>query len=179
MKFLKSLKKNCNAYNLFLVLVVVVILFMIHRYSQSKGLFRDNMEVQQNSSSSSQGSEIMAADNSGNGLGAPMAATGLTTSGNPGTSCNNAPVMNPNDLLPSDQNSEWARLNPADNDLKNMNFLKAGHHVGINTVGQSLRNPNLQLRSEPPNPQLQTGPWNTSTMDGDTMRRSLEIGGME
>ena len=85
MKFLKSLKKNCNAYNLFLVLVVVVILFMIHRYSQSKGLFRDNMEVQQNSSSSSQGSEIMAADNSGNGLGAPMAATGLTTSGNPGT----------------------------------------------------------------------------------------------
>ena len=30
-------------------------------------------------------------------------------------------------------------------DLKNVSLLKAGHHIGINTVGQSLRNANLQL----------------------------------
>ena len=61
-------------------------------------------------------------------------------------------------------------------DLKNVSLLKAGHHIGINTVGQSLRNANLQLRSEPANPQLNVGPWNQSTIAADTMRRPLEIG---
>ena len=61
-------------------------------------------------------------------------------------------------------------------DLKNVSLLKAGWHIGINTVGQSLRNANLQLRSEPPNPQLSTGPWNQSTISADMQRRPLEIG---
>ena len=49
-------------------------------------------------------------------------------------------------------------------DLKNVSLLKAGYHIGINTVGQSLRNANLQLRSEPANPQLNVGPWNQTTI---------------
>ena len=61
-------------------------------------------------------------------------------------------------------------------DLKNVSLLKAGWHIGINTVGQSLRNANLQLRSEPVNPQLNTGPWNQSTITADMQRRPLEIG---
>ena len=40
-------------------------------------------------------------------------------------------------------------------DVKDVSLLRAGYHIGINTVGQSLRNANLQLRSEPANPQLQ------------------------
>ena len=52
--------------------------------------------------------------------------------------------------------------------------LRAGYHIGINTVGQSLRNAN-QLRSEPANPQLNVGPWNTSTIGPDFNRRPLEI----
>jgi len=40
-----------------------------------------------------------------------------------------------------------------------MNFLEAGYHYGINTVGQTLRNANLQLRSEMPNPQVQVSPF--------------------
>ena len=39
-------------------------------------------------------------------------------------------------------------------DVANVSLLRAGYHIGINTVGQSLRNANLQLRSEPANPQL-------------------------
>ena len=61
-------------------------------------------------------------------------------------------------------------------DLKNVSLLKAGHHIGINTVGQSLRNANLQLRSEPANPQLNVGPWNQTTITPDMQRRPLEIG---
>ena len=60
---------------------------------------------------------------------------------------------------------------------KNNNFLNAGFHVGINTVGQSLRNANLQLRSEPPNPQMKVSPWMQSTIEADTNRKIMEIGG--
>jgi hypothetical protein len=58
-----------------------------------------------------------------------------------------------------------------------MNFLTAGYHIGINTVGQTLRNANRQLRSEPLNPQVPVSPWLQTTIEPDTNRRPLEIGG--
>jgi len=60
--------------------------------------------------------------------------------------------------------------------LSNINLLKAGYHIGIDTVGQSLRNANLQIRSEPPNPQVNTGIWQQSTITPDFMRPPLEVG---
>jgi hypothetical protein len=85
--------------------------------------------------------------------------------------------QNPENLLPLDSNSQWAQLNPAGKgELSNVNLLKAGYHIGIDTVGQTLRNANLQIRSEPPNPQLSVGPWNQSTIEPDFMRVPLEIG---
>lgn len=82
------------------------------------------------------------------------------------------------DLLPKDAaNSRWAQMNPAgQGDVKDQNYLTAGYHIGINTVGQSLRNANLQLRSEPPNPQMPVSPWNISTIEPDLNRVPLEIG---
>lgn len=92
-------------------------------------------------------------------------------------SCAKQQVVDPSELLPRDNNSEFSKLNPmGSGDLKNVSLLKAGHHIGINTVGQSLRNANLQLRSEPPNPQLNVGPWNQTTISPDSQRRPLEIG---
>ncbi len=91
-------------------------------------------------------------------------------------SCAKQEVVDPAELLPKG-NSEFSKLNPmGSGDLKNVSLLKAGWHIGINTVGQSLRNANLQLRSEPPNPQLNVGPWNQTTMSPDMQRRPLEIG---
>ncbi len=82
------------------------------------------------------------------------------------------------DLLPQDAaNSKWAQINPAGSGmLGDQNFLTAGYHVGINTVGQSLRNANLQLRSEPPNPQVAVSPWGISTIEPDVRAVSFEIG---
>jgi len=92
-------------------------------------------------------------------------------------SCAKQQVVDPSELLPKDNNSEFSKLNPmGSGDLKNVSLLKAGWHIGINTVGQSLRNANLQLRSEPSNPQLNVGPWNQSTITADMQRRPLEIG---
>jgi hypothetical protein len=81
----------------------------------------------------------------------------------------------PSELLPMDTNSAWAQMNPAGSgDLQGKNFLSAGALVGVNTIGQSLRNANYQLRAEPPNPQMQVGPWQQSTIEPDLQRRPLE-----
>ena len=41
-------------------------------------------------------------------------------------------------------------------------------------VNQSLRNANLNLRSEPPNPQVKVSPWLQTTIEPDLNRRPLE-----
>ena len=61
-------------------------------------------------------------------------------------------------------------------ELANINLLKAGQLSGIDTVGGTLRNANLQLRSEPPNPRSQVSPWLNSTIEPDLMRVPLELG---
>ncbi len=82
--------------------------------------------------------------------------------------------LNPAELLPHDANSQWAAVNPAAGDLQGKNFLSAGALVGVNTIGQSLRNANYQLRAEPPNPQMNVSPWLQSTIEPDLSRRALE-----
>ena len=84
-------------------------------------------------------------------------------------------INNPAELLPAPSNNQFSSLQ-TNNSLQNVNLLKAGHHIGIDTVGQSLRNANLQLRSEPANPRINVCPWNQSTIEPDLVRRPLEIG---
>ena len=86
--------------------------------------------------------------------------------------------LSADELLPSDNSSLWAQVNPAgEGSLKDRNFLQSGYHIGINTVGQTLRNANQQLRSEPPNPQVKVSPWLQSTIEPDVGRKPMEIGG--
>jgi hypothetical protein len=85
--------------------------------------------------------------------------------------------LSPSELLPRDMNSIWAEQNPmGPGSLKGKNFLSAGALIGVNTVGQSLRNANLQVRSEPPNPQVAVSIFNQSTISPDISHRPLEIG---
>ena len=87
-------------------------------------------------------------------------------------------VLSSEELLPTDANSKWAQVNPAgQGTLTDKNFLTAGFHVGVNTVGQSLRNANRQLRSDPPNPQVKVSPWMQTTIEPDVNRKPMEIGG--
>jgi hypothetical protein len=92
--------------------------------------------------------------------------------------CFTRDTLKPSDLLPANVNSEFGQMNPlGQGDIANRNFLSAGFHVGIDTQGSSLRNANLQLRSEPPNPRRIVSPWSQSTIETDVNRRPLEIGG--
>ena len=50
-------------------------------------------------------------------------------------SCSRAPVADPAELLPKDTNSQWAQLNPTGSgDLQEVNLLRSGYHMGIDTV---------------------------------------------
>jgi hypothetical protein len=114
----------------------------------------------------------------GGGGASGSGVAGAASSGDGMQSCFPRDRLTANDLLPKDAaDSKWARINPSGTgDIHDQNYLTAGYHVGINTVGQSLRNANLQLRSEIPNPQNAVGPWMISTIEPDLRQNTLEIG---
>lgn len=163
-----------NAFGVLLALGLVVIVFVLFQYNSDKSTHHDAM------TNASQGPVMPSPPQPTNELSS--ASTLSDESYLPVNGGNMAPPqppasLNPGDLLPRDMNSEWASINPASNDLQGVNLLTAGQLIGINTIGNSLRNPNLQLRSEPIIPKADLGPWNQSTMEPDMFRRPLEIGG--
>lgn len=84
--------------------------------------------------------------------------------------------LTPSELLPKAAGA-WSEQNPmGPGSLAGKNFLQAGALLGVNTVGQSLRNANKQLRSEPANPQVAVSVFNQSTITPDISHRPLEIG---
>jgi hypothetical protein len=89
-------------------------------------------------------------------------------------------AIKPADLLPkSDAVASFEGQFPSgQGEASDKNFLIAGYNIGINTVGSSLKNANLQLRSDPYIPRKQVSIWNESTiMASDlTNRKNLEIG---
>ena len=105
------------------------------------------------------------------------AVSGIQT---PARSCYPQDSLTPKDLLPTDDKDNIANFNKdypiSEGILKGVNFLEAGYQVGVNTVGQSLRNANRQVRSEPPNPQVNVSPWMNTTIGPDLARSPLEIG---
>jgi uncharacterized protein (UPF0333 family) len=185
-----SLKKLWNDYGIGAVVFLIIALYvfyMLYKYFASKGNSGSETMGQNNNSaySNSQNAQRQAAMALGVQPSEPLGQNEVFASVGAGTAtgygipsaCNKPNVQNPQDLLPKDKNSEWAQLNPAGKgDLANINLLKAGYHIGIDTIGQTLRNANLQIRSEPPNPQINVGPWNLSTIEPDFMRPPLELG---
>lgn len=83
------------------------------------------------------------------------------------------------DLLPVyDDANTFAQQNPVSKLLASQNYLQAGYHVGINTVIQSNKIPYLDIRSCPPIPKQEVGPWQQSSYEQPqgAQRRQLEIG---
>ena len=178
-----SLKKLWNDYGVGGVLIAIIVLYglyMLYKNLISKGSYGSEMMSQNRKKAYSNGSSPSGpqpAQESGNEVFSSVGGSSANGMGLPPSCSSNNSNQNPADLLPKDTNSQWAQLNPAGKgDLANINLLKAGYHIGIDTIGQTLRNANLQIRSEPPNPQVNVGPWNASTITPDFMRPSLELG---
>jgi hypothetical protein len=88
------------------------------------------------------------------------------------------PQLSAEELLPKyDEANEFAKQNPVSDLLKEQNFLISGYHMGINTVMQSNKIPFHDLRSAPPIPKQNVGPFLQSSYEtpAGTNRRSLEI----
>lgn len=182
-----SLKKLWNDYGVGGILIAIIgfyVLSMLYNYFMSKGQSRgyegnsnNNNKAYKNGSNNGgaqQMGPVQDAQESVGGNEVYAAVGGPSQPMAPASSCASS---NPADLLPKDTNSQWAQLNPVgQGELANLNFLKAGYQIGIDTVGQSLRNANLQERSDPVIPQLSVGPWNISTITPDYTRPPLEIG---
>lgn len=147
------------------ILLLVVISLGLLSYSSSKGNVFDRM---------SDGSSGVSVG------GAPKNIVPSVETPKMGGGANEyamQPVANPSDLLPKDQNSQWAALNPVNqNNIALPDLLQAGYHIGLDTIGQTLKNANYQLRSDPIIEKKEVGPWNQSTNEPDVARIPLELG---
>lgn len=150
------------------LIALAILLFAFYNYSSKNNTLLSPMSSYSsvNNTSSVQNNNIQQKSNQPSQLSQPSQPV------------TEKPINNPSDLLPSNSASEWAKMNPVGaNSLSGINLLSSQQQNGINTQGSSLRNANLQIRSEPANPRNNTNcPWNISTIEGDTMRRPLEIG---
>jgi len=144
------------------VIIFIVLVWGLLSYSGEKVRFMDNME---------------GGKPAEEGAAAPAAAAAPAQAAGAGYALQ--PVANPSELLPADGNSQWAELNPSTmkgGDVMMPDLLQAGYHIGLDTIGQSLRNANLQLRSDPIIAKADVGPWNKSTIEADMARVPLELG---
>ena len=90
--------------------------------------------------------------------------------------CNN--TLNSKDLLPNNPSTDWNSVcqGSSPSQIDPTPHLTDPFSVSMPTLNTTLRNANQQLRSEPPNPQMQVSPWIQSTINPDLFRAPLEIG---
>ena len=191
MSFMKNLQKNIKAHHFIALIGIVVLALAIAQYSGRKTNYSDgfgdgysgspsNVSNQINTSVAGGSASVAIPANESIGgnevyANVPQGAATSTYGLAPVPSANKQ--YDPSELLPKDINSQWAQLNPAGSaDFKNVNLLKAGSLIGIDTIGSTLRHANVQERSEPPNPTTSVSPWLNTTIEPDLMRLPLEIG---
>lgn len=170
---MKDFKLPLKGQTIAVLLISLVVLFAIYNYSTNKGSSVDGMSV-------GHASGVQRQVVRGSSSSAPMQRQPQQQMG----TSNQAPdnyiqrqVVNPNDLLPTDTNSQWGDLNGlTPSNIATPDLLQAGYHIGLDTISQTLKNANYQLRSDPIIPKSNVGPWNNSTYEPDLGRVPLEIG---
>lgn len=87
-------------------------------------------------------------------------------------------TVQPSDLLPSDVNSKWASENNIStlSGMRMPDLLTPEFMAGQNSIGQSRKNPNLQLRADPVIPRIQAPLWNQSIIESEVPRTEIDIG---
>ena len=83
---------------------------------------------------------------------------------------NNVTTYNSKDILPKEVNNEWfdTDFSQAKNNVNDDKLINTDRYViGVNTVGQSLKNASYDIRGTIPNPKFSVSPWNNSTYEPD------------
>jgi hypothetical protein len=188
MTVLNKISKGIKNEHVLGVIALLFVVYAFYKYSEGKNILQAPMTALNPASYSSNpsienvSSQSITNSNSTyapyNGNSNSQIATSADSASAINQLVSTKAVSNPADLLPNSSANDWSNLNPvSSSDLRNINLLNPTQLVGINTQGSSLRNSNLQVRSEPANPRTNTNcPWNISTIETDTFRRPLEIG---
>jgi len=154
-----------------ILVVFLILVWALYAYSGKKTLRVDGMSTGDASATTPAATTAVAT------TAAATKPAAATASVPPQAGYVAGSVASPQDLLPHDQNSQWAALNPvAQGNIAAPDLLQAGYHIGLDTIGQTLRNANLQERSDPIIPKSAVGPWNQSTIEPDLGRVPLEVG---
>jgi hypothetical protein len=175
-----------NISTILLVLCGIILTYLVYDYlNRSKeaenggreGFDDDDPSEQVGSYVDAYALPTASASSKKTGKSCPTPSNGASPTGEFKATCPPKDNLTTADLLPKDAaDTKWAQVNPTgQGDLQDQNFLTAGHHYGINTVGSSMRNSNYGLRSEPPNPQMRVSPWANSTIAPDLGRKNLEV----
>lgn len=107
----------------------------------------------------------------------PMQQPQMTSMDHSAAGYNATNTAIPADLLPKDNNTQFGDFNMINQgNIVMPDLLDAGYLIGLDTIGQTLRNANLQERSDPIIPKTEVGPWNNSTIEPDFARVPLELG---
>lgn len=180
-ELLRGITSFFTSDKILILVVFLVLILVLSMYSGSKSSRLDAMSNLNRASSSSYVDDNahvqQSLDNSSSLPASVNHPDTLSSVGESASVQQPSSVANPSDLLPVDQNSQWASLNPVNSgNIAMPDLLQAGYHIGLDTIGQTLRNANLQLRSDPIIPKQETGPWLQSTIEPDYGRVPLEIG---
>lgn len=178
MSYLKQLKSGLSKFftwnRVVIILVFLVLAYVLMSYSYSKQWSRQDLMTNQNVASSASPATPPVGGGPSEAQLNPNAQ--IQSGAAPDVSGAYFPkptITNPQDLLPRDANSEWTTSAPSG--IQTPDLLQAGALIGLDTIGQTLRNPNLQLRSDPVIPKVDVGPFNNSTIEPDLMRAPFEI----
>tara|TARA_B100002019_G_C21070157_1_gene498596 strand:+ start:63 stop:734 length:672 start_codon:yes stop_codon:yes gene_type:complete len=122
---------------------------------------------------------VLNTDVTGNDLGQPVVAN-VTDDTSSVTAQNMQKLMEENEknkldfkaseLLPNEVNKDWFEtdFSHAQINVNNDNLVVTDKYViGVNTVGQSLKNASYDIRAQPPCPKFTVSPWNQSTIEPD------------
>ena len=83
---------------------------------------------------------------------------------------NNVKNYNAKDYLPKEINNDWfdTDFSQAKYNINEDNLINTDRYIiGINTVGQSLKNGSKDIRGDIPNPKFAISPWHNSTIELD------------
>lgn len=84
-----------------------------------------------------------------------------------------APMAQSVDLLPKPQKATGDFGEFAPKNLGDANFVDSKKMIGLDTIGNSLRNASYDLRQSPVISKQDIGPWSQSTIDADLYRKNI------
>ena len=166
-KGLSNFAKSKNGMWFFVIIVVLFVIWALMSYSKTKGSISDNMTAGPGPIAYS--SKLSSTINSEATLGGSPINTNAVQP-------QSQQVLSAEQLLPKDSNADFANPNGSSPNPIVVDLMAAGAFIGLDPKGSTMKNANLQLRSDPHITKLNVGPWSNSTIEPDLGQVPLDLG---